>query len=407
MGFISRWNVEDQAALSGMPAAMWQALRRQGLELVQLNSEPLAENPSPWVKRGRIHPVLSPLAVSYRGTKRLLRAIGELASRPFEGRRFLARAKIRSRNVMQELNGHSVDALFGACISTELFELDTRLPIVYFSDATAQLVNRTYPEYARKSAVYHDACNIVERNSLHRATANLFASQCTLESAIGDYGVPREKAWLVPMGGTVVPPAPIEPEVIDPPSSDHVELIIVASDPLRKRLDFAIDVVEELARRGLGAHLNFIGPPTRRARQSHQVRCHGQFRLSDPVDRSKHIQLLRGSHLMVLPSSGEMYGIAPCEAAHFGRPSLVSDAGGLPTVVLHDRTGIVFPLAAGPEIYADAIVALCEDKDRYRAMSRAALCRARSVLNWDAWGCATASHIRRIVSESRSVSRGA
>ena len=88
---------------------------------------------------------------------------------------------------------------------------------------------------------------------------------------------------------------------------------------------------------------------------------------------------------MLMPSLGEAFGIAPCEAAHFGRPSVVSAAGGLTTVVQHDRTGLTLPVSATAADYSDAIDRLMLDPARYLAMCEAALDRAQNVLSWDVW----------------------
>ena len=98
------------------------------------------------------------------------------------------------------------------------------------------------------------------------------------------------------------------------------------------------------------------------------------------------MEILKRSHWMLLPSLAEAFGIAPCEAAHFGRPSVVSDVGGLPTVVQHEKTGVVVPSDASPEEYADAIEQHSKDPLLYQKMSQAALNRATNTLSWPIWG---------------------
>ena len=393
VGFISRWNVEDPCAMSGMPAAAWAALGRQGLDLVHLD-------PGGGVGGRRWLEALAPAARAvvprahrWRLRRRVESAVDRIPT-PFQYRRMVAAATGLSRRVQQLIDGVDLDVLFGLCVSVELCALTTRLPIVYTSDATARLINATYPEYARRPLAYRRACDQIESWSLHRVRAAVVPSERTRRSAIEHYGVSPERVFLVPLGAHVVPAdgsAPLQP---DPPGPAAVELASVAADPVRKRLDFCIDVAEDLARRGLSVRLNQIGPPTRRALHSSLVHRAGALSLSNPADRSAHEAVLRRSHLLLLPSRGEMFGIAPCEAAHFGRPSLVSDAGGLPTAVLHDRTGIVLPADAPAARYADEIEKLCHDPARYRRLSEAALLRARTELNWDAWGCSVASILR-------------
>ncbi len=107
------------------------------------------------------------------------------------------------------------------------------------------------------------------------------------------------------------------------------------------------------------------------------------------------------THVLLLPSSGEGAAIAPAEAAHFGRPSVVSDAGGLPTVVLDRRTGRVLRQAATVDDYADAVEEIVSDRDTYLSYCRAALDRAQRVFTWDAWGRSVAALLEGAVEERR------
>jgi glycosyltransferase involved in cell wall biosynthesis len=79
--------------------------------------------------------------------------------------------------------------------------------------------------------------------------------------------------------------------------------------------------------------------------------------------------------IVVVPSRGEGFGLVALEAAERGRPAIVSDVGGLPEIVAHDRTGLVVPVG-DEHALADAIVALARDPDRVRAMGAAARERA-------------------------------
>ncbi len=81
-----------------------------------------------------------------------------------------------------------------------------------------------------------------------------------------------------------------------------------------------------------------------------------------------------------------MFGIAPVESAGFGRPAVVSNAGGLPTVVKDGLTGRVLPVDSPVSAWCDAIEAMVSRPDRYVEFSHAAYARFRKELNWDAWG---------------------
>ena len=176
---------------------------------------------------------------------------------------------------------------------------------------------------------------------------------------------------------------------------------MTAVDPVRKQLDLAIAAVEALRRRGWAAELELIGPPTPRAATHPHVRCHGRLSLATASGRRRNSDALKRSHLMILPSLGEAFGIAPCEAALLGKPSIVSAVGGLPEVVHHDVTGIVMGRQSTAEDYAQAIIGLAERPDRYRAMATAAAARARDTFTWERWG----QRLMAIMERARSMKK--
>lgn len=316
-------------------------------------------------------------------------------------RRVLDIAMRRSHSVQRQIDADRFDALFGCCISSSIYGLETDVPIVYFSDATPRMLNTSYPELMRQRAGYKSACETLERVVLSKCAAAAYASTQAHDSAVNDYGAAPERVRVIPMGAHITPDVDLPPHR-EPPSLRRLQLCIAAADPVRKRLDLAIEATELLAARGWHATLTSIGRPTPRARRSPVVECAGVLRLADAADRLAHQRILARSHFMLLPSIGEAFGIAPCEAAHFGCPSIVSSAGGLPTVVQHNRTGLVLPLSSTAADYADAIESLARDPARYLAMCAAAYERARAVLSWDRWGDRIAQLITNVVEATRT-----
>ena len=92
-----------------------------------------------------------------------------------------------------------------------------------------------------------------------------------------------------------------------------------------------------------------------------------------------------------------MFGIAPIESAVYGRPSVVSDSGGLPTVVLDGETGRVVPVDSPVEVWTDAILDLVESPERYAQVSTRSHRRYEEVLNWTAWGRTIRGLIEEVV----------
>lgn len=290
----------------------------------------------------------------------------------------------RAERLAGSIERHRPDVLFGHCISASLYGLTTDVPIVYGTDMTAALALATYPGRRTDTPAQRELTNTIEQSAFDCAEHAVVATEWARRSAINDYLVPPERIHAVPLAANVVPDDPddIRPT---PPNHPDLHLCIIAADARRKRLDFTIDIVEALNAMGWRARLTHIGRPTERGKRSPLVTCAGRLMLGDERHNARCRDILMSSDLFIMPSCAEAFGIAPCEAGHFALPSVVSDAGGLPEVVLDNETGLVLPVDAPAEAYATAIDELARDQDRYLRLADAALHRARTVYDWIAW----------------------
>ncbi|HXC25984.1 MAG TPA: N-acetyl-alpha-D-glucosaminyl L-malate synthase BshA [Gemmatimonadaceae bacterium] len=87
--------------------------------------------------------------------------------------------------------------------------------------------------------------------------------------------------------------------------------------------------------------------------------------------------LLANADIFLLPSQSESFGLSALEALASGVPVVGSDAGGLPEVVKHDVTGLLYPVG-DVEGMAAGVIGLLKDTNRKAAMSDAATADARS-----------------------------
>ncbi|MEX2673065.1 MAG: N-acetyl-alpha-D-glucosaminyl L-malate synthase BshA [Phycisphaeraceae bacterium] len=86
--------------------------------------------------------------------------------------------------------------------------------------------------------------------------------------------------------------------------------------------------------------------------------------------------LYRSSHLFLLLSDYESFGLSALEAQACGVPAVVSDAGGLPEVVRDRVTGRLSPVGDIEKI-AQASLDVLGDAEQWAAMSEAAVSHAR------------------------------
>jgi glycosyltransferase involved in cell wall biosynthesis len=87
--------------------------------------------------------------------------------------------------------------------------------------------------------------------------------------------------------------------------------------------------------------------------------------------------------MLVLPSLAEGFGLVLIEAMAAGVPVVATDAPGIRDVVVHERTGLLVPVAA-PEALAGAIARLIDDAALRRRLIDNALREVRGRFAWPA-----------------------
>ena len=116
------------------------------------------------------------------------------------------------------------------------------------------------------------------------------------------------------------------------------------------------------------------------------VRNHGLLDKRNPAQRARLEALFAQSHFFFVPSQAENYGMAFCEAAAYGLPSLTTAAGGIPTIVRHGKTGYTLAPQAPPATGQRACAQAIDNPDAYRAMAAASHADFCARLNWRAFG---------------------
>jgi glycosyltransferase involved in cell wall biosynthesis len=91
--------------------------------------------------------------------------------------------------------------------------------------------------------------------------------------------------------------------------------------------------------------------------------------------------LLERSHIMVMPSLKEAFGVAALEASAGGRPVVAARVGGIPEVVHDGETGVLVP-PGDARALAEAIIRLGRDRAMLYRMGEAGWRFARDNYTW-------------------------
>ena len=116
------------------------------------------------------------------------------------------------------------------------------------------------------------------------------------------------------------------------------------------------------------------------------IRHHGFVSKGSAAGQALLDRLYRQSHLFILPTRYEAYGLVFVEAASYGLPSLASAVGGVTTIVRNNANGQLFAPDATPVEYADYAERLLQNPARYAALCRSAFDEYEQRLNWKRFG---------------------
>ena len=139
-----------------------------------------------------------------------------------------------------------------------------------------------------------------------------------------------------------------------------------------------LDVLEIFlrVRRAMPARLLLVGDGPDRAKLEKRCRVEGCCDVVSFLGQQQSVEeILAGADLFLLPSENESFGLAGLEAQACELPVVGTAIGGIPEVVEHGTTGLLYPLGDVDAMAAGAI-ALLSDPVRHRAMARAARERA-------------------------------
>ncbi len=110
-----------------------------------------------------------------------------------------------------------------------------------------------------------------------------------------------------------------------------------------------------------------------------------QVTLAGHVPQMQLPLLMSRSHVLVLPSLSDGFGLVLGQALSCGCPVIASDRTGGPDLIINGKEGFIVP--AGDSVsLAEKLEQLCQDQQLYPQMSIAARQRAKALGGWNVYG---------------------
>lgn len=261
--------------------------------------------------------------------------------------------------------------------------LDTRIPIVYINDRCLagalgyHRILRDLAPFSRREGL------ALERRTLENATLTVYSSEWASAGAKQQYPDLAEKIRMIPFGANLEEaPAPPDARTFPQPT---LKLLMLGVNWEDKGGPIAYQALQELKRQGTAAQLVVCGCTPPAEFDDPDLIREGFLNKNEAADLAKLVDHLRTADFLIVPTRFEAYGIVFCEAAAYGLPVLATRTGGVPTIVQDGRTGFLFSLTDHGNAYAERILELVREPERWQAMRKAARERYESVLHWDAF----------------------
>jgi glycosyltransferase involved in cell wall biosynthesis len=219
-----------------------------------------------------------------------------------------------------------------------------------------------------------------ERRCIAEAVGITAPARDVLERVRREYGLPLADAVVIPNPVPIVPPE--RRWRLD--ACDRKTILFVGRFDRHKGGDLVIDAFREVAARRPEVELAFVGPDRGLPDADGRPRTIGDYLDAQvPRELRPRIHFLgartgdeievfrRQAFVTVVASRYEIFGLALAEALAFGCPTVAANVGGIPEVLLGDRTGLLFAGGDASDLAAK-IESLLAHPERAAELGRAA-----------------------------------
>jgi glycosyltransferase involved in cell wall biosynthesis len=206
-------------------------------------------------------------------------------------------------------------------------------------------------------------------------------------------GVPAEKVHKIPYGVRLDRFRP----VAEPPK-DRFEVLFVGAVSLQKGIPYLLQAFAQLKHpqkrlRIVGGLSREMGPILPRLPQDN-VEFVGHVR------QDRLAAIMSSSHVMVLASVQDGFGMVLSQAMACACPVICSTNTGGPDLVTEGREGFIVPTRS-PEAIAGRLQQIAEDRALRQRMGEAALARVRHIGGWQEYGDGWVDLLYRLIPSPR------
>lgn len=368
IGYLTKQNPEDKKAYSGTHFYMYRALQRSFDEVIPLGPVDAFYKFVPKVK-GKWLSLFSGKTYKYQYDVGL--------------------AQRMSAIIDQKINRANPDVILASLMNPETAYLETQKPVYLTSDATFPLLHDLYESHSNLHPKSIEEARHLEQKAFEKATKLILPLQWLADSAKKEYGVAPDKIEVVPYGANLekeLSKSELDNMLTARLNSDKVKLLFVGVRWEEKGGPFAVEVLRKLLEMKVKAELWVLGCNPDISNKPKEVKVIGFLDKGKPEEQQELYRLYKEASFFIMPTKAECVGMSFIEAASFGLPAVGTDVGGVPEAVYHNETGFIITKENTAVMVAEWISKNWENKSEYRRLSKNALARYQTRMNWNRWG---------------------
>lgn len=311
----------------------------------------------------------------------------------FLGKRFdLYREPIVVKAFGKEINARlkdfKPDVIFSHS-SIPIADLETDVPIVYWTDATFAAMIDFYPAFSSLSKRTITNGHRLEKQALERSTLAIYSSEWAAESARNFYEIPAEKVKVVPFGGNITI-RHSKKEVnrwIANRAEKPLKLLWFGTDWHRKGGDICVNIFAQLQSEGMNVELNIVGcQPADVPDSLSGINVLGFIDPHTKEGGKALKELLAACHFLLLPARADCTPHVIAEVNAFGMPVLATKVGGLPSIISEGKNGHLVELDSAIPASCSLIRKYIDHPKTYQALAQSTYHEYQQRLNWDVAG---------------------
>lgn len=302
---------------------------------------------------------------------------------------------LRARHFSKKLRKGNYTMVFAPASSPVVAFLDTRLPIVYLSDATFHLLVDYYEQFTNLSRFSLFEGEYVEAKAIEKASAVVMSSEWARQSAIKDYSASPDKVEVCLFGAnidgenadtdTVNKVSNLDEKTVN--AGEECHLLFLARDWRRKGGKVALDAFKTLKKQGYKVTLTVCGCVPEQKQDIEGLTVIPYLDKGQEQDRRRYHELMSRSHFLILPTVADCTPMVFAEANAYGMPVISTDTGGVASIIKAGTNGYLLPEGATGKEYASVVARkYFEQPDHYRQLVQSSRSRYERALTWDSWG---------------------